>query len=227
MKALLQFFFSHRTLANLRWDIHLFGMRLRNLLSGQQTKIRMHVAAMPPTRFMNLGSGPRGLASKDWINVDAFPDTNVQFLLDFNRPLPFDDQSFDGVFCEHVLEHFTYQDGSRLAVEILRTLKPNGEFRVIVPDGHWLMRSYFDSPVELIEYRALPDVTAMEVVNHYFRQRYEHHFIYDFETMQKMLLGAGFSVVEQSTYGHTNGLTAIVLDDPKYARESLYVVARK
>lgn len=227
MRTFLQYFFSHRSLASLRWDLHMVRLRLRNRLRRQHAAIRAHVKAMPQPRYLNLGSGPRGLDSPNWINVDAFPDKNVQFLLDFTRPLPFEDHTLDGVFCEHVLEHFSYQDGLRLASDIARTLQPGGTFRVIVPDGPWLMRSYFDRPDELIRYRALPNVTAMEVVNHYFRQRYEHHFIYDFETMKKMLLEAGFTSVSHSSHGDNEGTDPLVLDDPKYAQESLYVVARK
>ena len=67
----------------------------------------------------------------------------------------------------------------------------------------------------------------MEIVNLYFRQRYEHQFLYDMQTMEKMLLRAGFATVCQSAFGKAGQCSSVVLDDRKYEWESLYVEARK
>ena len=63
----------------------------------------------------------------------------------------------------------------------------------------------------------------MEVVNSYFRQRYEHQFLYDWVTLERMLRRTGFSVVSRSRYGQ--GERGLLLDDAKYEWESLYVEA--
>ena len=67
----------------------------------------------------------------------------------------------------------------------------------------------------------------MEIVNVYFRQRYEHQFVYDWQTMEKMLSKAGFDVVCRSAFGQGRKCLPIVLDDKKYDWESLYVEALK
>jgi predicted SAM-dependent methyltransferase len=169
----------------------------------------------------------------NWVNVDAFPDTNVHFLLDFNRTMPFEDQTLDGVFCEHVVEHFAFEDGRRMLGEICRALKKGGVARIIVPDAAWVMRSYFDQPDLLIRHRAGEETNPsaeqipMEIVNQYFRQRYEHHFLYDFASMEKMLKQAGFAEVKHLTFKQSAMCPELVLDHPKYQIESLYVEARK
>jgi hypothetical protein len=66
----------------------------------------------------------------------------------------------------------------------------------------------------------------MEAVNSYFRQRYEHHFLYDWLTLKSMLERAGFATVVRAKY-KAGQLSAIVLDDPKYEWESLYVEAMR
>ena len=63
----------------------------------------------------------------------------------------------------------------------------------------------------------------MEAVNSYFRQRYEHQFLYDWETMAKMLKRAGFGEVQRSAYGASAHPLAI--DGASYEWESLYVEA--
>jgi len=177
--------------------------------------------------FLNLGSGPRGIDDGHWVNVDGFRDHNVHYLLDFGRPLPFPDESFDGVFCEHVLEHFSPEDGERLAHETYRILRPGGCLRVVVPDAESVLLRYFDSPNEMVARRGVGGETPMEIVNLFFRQRYEHQFLYDWPTMQKMLLRAGFDAAFRSAFGQNGYCPPAVLDDAKYEWESLYVEAVK
>jgi predicted SAM-dependent methyltransferase len=229
MSKLLLWLFSHRFLAIGRWDIHFLLLRLGNALTRQRTRIAAFMASRRPPRYLNVGSGPRGLDDVHWVNVDGFADKNVHFLIDISRALPFPDGSFDGAFCEHVLEHFSLDDGVKISHEIKRILRPGGVFRVIVPNAEYVVRMYLEKPRELIAYRGSGDAgeTAMEIVNSFFRQRYEHQFLYDWTTMEKMLLNAGFDKVSRARFGVSVYLQAIALDDAKYELESLYVEALK
>ena len=226
MRRLLLFFFSHRTLAVARWDLGLLGVRLRSVLTGQRSRIRRLLTTKSSPVFLNLGAGPRGVDDRHWVNVDGSAAPGVRFLIDLRRPLPFQDASFDGVFCEHVLEHFGQEDGERLAGEARRLLRPGGVFRVIVPDAEHVLRLYLDAPDELVAARNdRGGGTAMEMVNSYFRQRYEHQFMYDWPTLAQTLRRAGFADVRRSRFREPGGCTRLRIDDPKYERESLYVEA--
>jgi len=227
LRRSLLFFFSHRFLALARWEFHFLGLRLWSLVTAQRSRIHHDVAGRGRPLFLNLGCGPRGRDDPHWVNVDGFRDKSVRYLVDFTRPLPFDVDSFEGVFCEHVLEHFSFGEGVALAADVYRILRPGGCFRVIVPDAELIMRRYFDAPSELIARRGTSGETAMEVVNTYFRQRYEHQFLYDCGTMQKMLLRAGFDQVTRASFGRGIFCEPLVLDDQKYEWESLYVEARR
>lgn len=227
LRSLLLLLFSHRLLAIARWDLHFLQVRVWNTITLKRRRIRDFLSARKSPLFLNLGSGPRGIDDAHWVNVDGFLDRNVHFLLDFSRPLPFPDESFDGVFCEHVLEHFSIEDGQRLAREICRILRPGGCLRIVVPDAELILRRYFDAPVEMVAKRGDGDQSPMEVVNSYFRQRYEHQFLYDWATMERMLLGAGFARIFRVTSGQGQFCASIVLDDNKYEWESLYVEVLK
>ena len=219
-------FFSHRTLAVLRWDVHFMAVRLMNALTGQRGKVRRFLAGRADPVYLNLGSGPRGLDSAHWVNIDGYPDCNVHFVLDFSRGLPFPDQSFDGVFCEHVIEHFTFEDAAQLCTEIARILKPGGVVRIIVPDAERVVRSYIDDPAALIAYRGTTGLTAMQVVNDFFRQHYEHQFLFDWETMQRLLGEVGLVAASRCEMADGRRVD-LLIDDEKYAWESLYVEAEK
>ena len=224
MRRLALFLFSHRLLALARWDAHFMVVRLINFLNGQKGRIRSFLTTRSSPVYLNLGSGPRGKDSDHWVNIDGYKDRNVHFRLDFSRTLPFLDNTFDGAFCEHVIEHFTYEDGQRVCAEINRVLRPGGVFRIVVPDAGLIVRSYIDHPGKLAAYRGLADSTDMQAVNDLFRQRYEHQFLYDWPTMEKMLLAAGFCEVSLCKPGEGQ-CGDLLIDDEKYAWESLYVEA--
>jgi hypothetical protein len=67
----------------------------------------------------------------------------------------------------------------------------------------------------------------MEAVNSYFRQRYEHQFLYDWVTLEKTLKAAGFDDVRRAKFQNGSVSDMAVLDDERYAGESLYIEAFK
>jgi predicted SAM-dependent methyltransferase len=125
------------------------------------------------------------------------------------------------------LEHFTQDDGLRIMQEIKRCLKTGGVFRIVVPNGEWVVRTYLENPDFLVQHRFKGEGQAMEAVNSYFRQRYEHQFLYDWPTMESTLRKAGFSTVLRADVRKSSLCPDLCLDDAKYAVESLYVEAAK
>jgi len=225
-KALLKIF-SHHTLALLRWDMHFIWIRVVNFVLLKERQLHKKLGQLNHPIYLNLGSGPRGLTSSNWINVDGYKDTNVVYCMDFNSRFPFSDNCFDGIFCEHVLEHFNLENGQRLLRECCRVLRPGGCLRIIVPDGEKIMKAYFNTPSELLERRSVDTSCAMEAVNSYFRQRYEHQIAYDGELLEYQFSLAGFTQVSRVSFGNGKVSGAVIIDDEKYAWESLYMEAVK
>ncbi|MBC8029378.1 MAG: methyltransferase domain-containing protein [Pyrinomonadaceae bacterium] len=227
VRRILLFLFSHRTLALLRWDLHFLSIRLNNLILQKDRRLLKNIADGERPAFLNLGSGPRGLKDGNWINVDGYADTNVQHLMDFARSWPFPDNCFDGIFCEHVFEHFDFEQGQKVLRESLRVLQPGRAIRIIVPDGEKILRSYCENASELSAHRETETGRAMEAVNSYFRQGYEHQFIYDSELLRHQLAAAGFDRITRVGFAKGNASSAIILDDARYEWESLYIEAVK
>jgi SAM-dependent methyltransferase len=109
-----------------------------------------------------------GLSAPDgWINFDVSPTLRLQRLPligqlllknlnvvfpdnvkygDITKGLPgISNDSCDGIFCSHVLEHLSLQDFRNALKNTYRILKPNGIFRCIVPDLELLARAYIKS----------------------------------------------------------------------------------
>src|SRR5947209_13075813 len=169
-RKLLLSIFSHRTLALMRWDLHFIRIRLSNTIFLKRRNLSKLSDDQIRPKFLNLGSGPRGVADSHWINVDGYQDTNVRYLMDFTRKWPFRDNAIDGIFCEHVFEHFDFEQGEAVLRECSRVLRPGGCIRIIVPDGEKIMRAYFDDPAELLKQRPGKTSCAIETINSYFRQ---------------------------------------------------------
>ena len=227
IRRILLSLFSYRVLALVRWDLHFISVRFRNLLSCQPSKCSKRIERAARPLYLNLGSGPRGKSDDHWFNVDGYDANNVQCLMDFCRPWPFPHNSFDGIFCEHVFEHFDFEQGAWLLREALRVLRPGGAIRIIVPDGEKIIGTYRDSPSELLAHRDTGKNFAMDAVNSYFRQRYEHQYIYDWASLEHQLIQAGFQNAARVSYGEGNVSKSMLLDDQAYLWESLYVEASK
>ena len=69
-----------------------------------------------------------------------FPD-NVKFG-DIVKGLPVPDNSCDGMYCSHTLEHLSYEDFKTALKNTHRLLKPEGIFRCVVPDLEIAARDY-------------------------------------------------------------------------------------
>jgi ubiquinone/menaquinone biosynthesis C-methylase UbiE len=65
------------------------------------------------------------------INVDYNPKVNPDVVADFEKPLPFKDNSVEEIQCIHTLEHI--EDAVGLIEEMWRVCKPNAKIIVEVP----------------------------------------------------------------------------------------------
>lgn len=85
--------------------------------------------AQPP-RILHVGAGNKKIK---WATcLDINPRTNPDVLWDLNVfPYPFDDNTFDLVVCEHVLEHL--QNVIRVMEELHRISRPAGRIHIRVP----------------------------------------------------------------------------------------------
>lgn len=173
---------------------------------------------------INLGCGPHPLAG--WTNIDggdgrwydAPPDSAVIPLDVFEALAAIPDASCDLVFSEHFYEHFTLDDGFKMACEWARILKPGGVVRVVTPDLAQEARIYLGDqqptdPETFMKHkrRWLGDRHAAEsrrfltpAMLFNFGNRLDgHQFIYDFQTLQLQLESAGFRGVTRESFGHS------------------------
>ncbi len=189
--------------------------------------------------YLNLGCGRNLLPN--YINLDYGWVKGIDLCWDIRKGIPLPSNSMRGIFTEHTLEHFTWQEGIRVFLpECFRILKEGGVIRITVPDAELSLRAYEEARTRGETgtlFRAAYDggdripMTPMMHVNNTFRRIYEplevgHKFVYDFQTLEYFLHSVGFVDVTREAFGR--GRDAMLLADyQKRAHETLSVEAVK
>lgn len=152
---------------------------------------------------LHIGCGIHTM--EGWLNSDYFPKTGDTIFLDATSRFPFEDNSFDFIFSEHMIEHISYADGYNMISECFRVLKPSGKIRISTPDLEFLINLYqkdkSDLQKEYIQWTSksynrnapYPDDTF--VINNFFRS-WGHLFIYDSKTLGASMERAGFTKIQ-------------------------------
>lgn len=85
--------------------------------------------------LLNVGCGDLR-APSPWINLDSQESVRPDVVADA-RDIPFRSETVDRIYCGHVLEHLSYEQGVPSALrEMRRVLKPGGQLAIVGPDYH-------------------------------------------------------------------------------------------
>jgi len=165
-------------------------------------------------RRLQLGCATR--LKPGWFNTDKYPlRFNVAYC-DAAARYPFEDNAFDYIFTEHMIEHLPYAGGRALAAECLRVLKPGGKIRISTPDLDRILA--LRQPANDLERRyvafmldGIPEARDGHsgfLINEFVRA-WGHTFIYDRQTLPGLLKVAGFIDIVEHRPGQS--------DDPNLA----------
>lgn len=167
---------------------------------------------------LHLGSGSNIL--KGWLNTD-FAKPNQTIFMDVTEKFPFQDNTFEIIMAEHLIEHISYKDGKFMLEESFRTLKRGGVLRIGTPD----IAKYIDlykKDLTSIEMKTIKQITDWWISTGFFKAKeyvpkkdtynpvfvindifnnYEHRFIYDFQTLKEIVADAGFVNIKRCIAG--------------------------
>jgi predicted SAM-dependent methyltransferase len=159
-----------------------------------------------------LQVGSRDNILPDWLNTDLEPVDDRVVFLDARELFPFADETLDYIFSEHTLEHLTYSEGVFCLRECHRILKPGGRMRIATPDLNKILglcaRARSETQERYIQRsidRHFPELglnAPSLVVNNFF-QSWGHRFIYDADTLEMAVKGAGFCDLRWFTPGES------------------------
>jgi predicted SAM-dependent methyltransferase len=151
---------------------------------------------------LNIGCAGRVL--NGWLNTDYDSALPMVMYLDIKERFPFEEETFDYIFSEHVIEHFSYRDGVKMLTECFRVLKTSGKIRISTPDLAFLIdltrpeksdlqRAYIKWAANTFIPGAADD-NEVFVINNFVRN-WGHTFIYDENTLRGSMTSAGFKTI--------------------------------
>lgn len=152
---------------------------------------------------------------------------------DAAQPFPFEDESFEWVYAEHLLEHLTLNQAVVWLKDARRLLKPGGLLRLSTPDLRRYVAGYLDEQDRFFEehrkrlktlgLKYIPQRRAW-MINQIFR-KWGHQWIYDFDELTFAARQAGFdpALVTECRFRQGRVPDVAALDLPVRNDESIYV----
>lgn len=217
---------------------HQYNPTIRSLCAFNLTSFfgRVFLRRKPPKnpnapQLLNVGAG--NLLRRDWVNADfysfhpfvllKYKRIGINWLVDARHPLACYDNHWDGIFCEHMLEHLNPQDAVHLIVELFRTLKPGKWIRLSVPDLETYVNFYRGKKVDA-QFRTNWKTGAEAIYS--LTRCFGHQSVWDFTLLSFILNDCGFTCINKVRFGY-GADRAIILDNPERRWESVYLEARK
>ena len=148
---------------------------------------------------LHLGCGKRHIPG--WIHIDLADYPHIDFKQRVDDLSNFEDNTVDLIYASHVLEYFDRFEARKVLLEWRRVLKPGGILRLAVPDFEalvWVYLKYKD--LNLIHgplYGRWEIPGSKEPVIIY------HKTCYDFASLQKILLDAGYTNIHRYDWRQT------------------------
>jgi predicted SAM-dependent methyltransferase len=135
-------------------------------------------------RKLQVGCGPKKLP--DYVNIDILEESEADVLANITI-LPFKDNSFDLLYSSSVIEHFGRSEWVKILIEWGRVIKPMGKIYISTPNFETCAQHY-------IETGNLEELVGLVMGGQ--KDEYDWHgMIYDFKTLERGLVEAGFEHV--------------------------------
>lgn len=153
---------------------------------------------------LQVGGGKHTL--EGWLNGDIIEG---DIYLDATKPLPFPDNSFNYIFAEQFIEHITLRETGKFIGGCYRILKEGGKIRFSTPDLKKIVKIYLGTSSLVDKHKVIERhnrahgrkvKTFSEFINEFFRL-WGHRFIYDYETLSRVLVNNGFKNIERKRFG--------------------------
>lgn len=198
-------------------------------------------------------------APKEWLNFDASPTLKIQkipilgWLLesrlnvvfpegvkfgDIIKGLPVANESCDGMYCSHTLEHLALNDFRKALKNTHSAMKKGAIFRCVVPDLEVSAREYvahLDQEKANANHTFLDDTLLGKkdrkkgfkaMLTSSFGNA-EHQWMWDYHSLCKELEDAGFSQIRRCSFNDSEDEMFKLVEDESRFKRALAIECRK
>lgn len=151
---------------------------------------------------------------------------------DVTKGLPLADNSAEVIYSSHVLEHLDQAEATLFLNESKRLLMPGGILRLAIPDvkrkvDHYLLSGDADQFILSMYMCAPRPRTIAQRLKILMVGARQHHWMYDGESLCRLLMANGFEEPRVVPTGITNIKNPGELNLSERLAESMYVEAKK
>ena len=182
--------------------------------------------------FVQYGCG--WSAPEKWINFDASPTLRYEriplfgHLIKKNKSrfpnnvkygdiiigLPISENSCDGIYCSHVLEHLSLEDCRKALKNTYKILKSGGVFRLVMPDLEFYIQQYMkdispEAATRFMKGTILGRVHRNNGLKAFFFEwlgSSQHLWLWDYKAIELELSNVGFKNIRLANMGDSQDL---------------------
>lgn len=173
-----------------------------------------------------------GFLNKAQIDYIEWNKNNKIIFADATMHLPFKDEQVDVIYSSHMIEHLSPNGAVKFLLEAKRTLRSGGVLRISVPDlkkhvSHYVEDGDADNFMKKT-YISAGEINSFKEKLHFFFVGFRHHqWMYDGNSLSKLLLKVGFKETFILNAGKTMIKNYGELNLYEREDESVYVEAIK
>jgi len=178
-------------------------------------------ARSPRSKYLHVGSGNNIRGEFENLDFYSFKKRALPVSRhDLRYPLPYADQTFEGIFSEHCIEHLYPNQAVQMLSELRRVLKPGGVLRVTCPDLEKYINFYIGKPTDPLFSMYESGCEAIWSLT----QNWGHISVWDAKMLTKKLREVGFSEASQTNFREGRN-PDLFIDKEDRRWETLYVEA--
>lgn len=140
---------------------------------------------------LQIAAGPNYLPG--WFNTDLNTSDNIYYL-NLKERFPFPENTFNYIYSEHGIEHFSLDEGVFILRECFKTLISGGKIRIATPDLKNIIEYYnsdasiYDQYTEwefntFIKKNMSTNICTKSLIINNFYRCWGHKLIFDFELL--------------------------------------------
>ncbi len=164
-----------------------------------------YIKKSEPIKKLQVGGGYH--TKRGWLNADIL---SGDIYLNATKKHPIKSHSFNYIFSEQFLEHLNLKNGKFHLSECYRILKAGGKIRIATPDLDKLISLYnkensFCTQEDAVK-RHFKDTGGNHDFSEFFNDMFHswgHKFIYNLQTLGKVLESSGFKNVKRVNFGES------------------------
>ncbi len=212
-------------------------------LPSELTRMKVVLRPFTTARYFKANRTPKlqigcgGNVVPGWLNGDKF-DSRADIYLNAYHRLPFPDECFEYLYCEHLLEHIAIDKVRQFLSEMLRVTRRHGLCRLTVPDlelfaTKYLQRddAFFRPYLEKYQEKTrrgegkcwIVRTNGAAFITLANLRFFHHRWMYDFDTIRACGEAVGFSRAIKQRFRHGLSEEVAALDRAHRESETLYV----